>query len=112
MVDGTRMKNFKSHLQQFNSTISDLQARVDSLEIGSNKNYEAIVSMDRRLETMDRKMENSIDGLANRLDGFMLMLSKLSQVSLLLSFLLERDWIHSYLELQLSRAELSFDKLS
>ena len=58
-----------------NATVSDLQAQVDSLEAGSSRNHDAILAL-------DRKFEASMDGLATRLDGFMLMLSKLPQVSL------------------------------
>ena len=44
------MKNFESHMQQFNSTIADLQAQADQLEIKSNRNHEAIISIDRKLD--------------------------------------------------------------
>ena len=56
------MKNLESQLQQFNSTILDLQARVELLEIRSSRNHEAIMAM-------DRKMDNSLEGLERRLDG-------------------------------------------
>ena len=50
MADSTRMKNMEAQLHQFWSTVSDLQARVDQLELGSNRNHEAIISIDRKLD--------------------------------------------------------------
>ena len=75
MADGTWMKQFEAQLQQVNVTVSDLQARVDSLESGSSQNHDVILAL-------DRKFKASMDRLARRLDAFMLMFSKLPQVSL------------------------------
>ena len=56
------MKNLESQVHQFHLTVTDLQARVELLEIGSNHNHEAIVAM-------DQKMDTSLGGLQRRLDG-------------------------------------------
>jgi len=75
MADGTHMRQFEAQLPQVNATVSDLQACVDSLEAGSSRNHDVILSL-------DQKFEASMNGLARRLDGFMLMFSKMPQVSL------------------------------
>ena len=58
MANSTRMKNFESQLQQVNMTVTDLQLRVNSLEVGSSKNHEAILEMDQNIERIDRKVES------------------------------------------------------
>ena len=69
MADGTCNKQFESQMQQVNVTILDLQSRMDSLEAGSNRNHEAILTMDwkfdQKFETLDQKFETfeaSMDG--------------------------------------------------
>ena len=44
------MKNMEAQLHQFGSTVLDLQERVDQLELGSNRNHEVIISIDRKLD--------------------------------------------------------------
>lgn len=44
------MKNFESQVQQFLVTMTDLQARVELLEIRSNRNHESITAMDRKMD--------------------------------------------------------------
>ena len=62
MADATQMKNLESQVQQFHSTITNLQARVELLEIKCNCTHEAIMAMDRKLDT-------SLGGLERRMNG-------------------------------------------
>ena len=50
MVEGTRMKGLEAQVQQGRSLMADLQAKVDQLELGSDRNHEAIIAMDRKLD--------------------------------------------------------------
>ena len=50
MAEGTCMKNFESQLQQFSFIVTDFQNRVDQLELGSERNHEAIIAMDCKRE--------------------------------------------------------------
>ena len=56
------MKNLESQVHQFYSTVTDLQARVELLEIGSNRNHKVIMAI-------DQKMDALLGGLERRLDG-------------------------------------------
>ena len=52
------MKNFETQLQQISSTMSEFQNRINQLGIEGVRNHEAIMAMDRKLESslegMDR----------------------------------------------------------
>ena len=52
MAKGTRMKNLETQVQQCGSSMNDLQAQVDQLELGSKQNYKAIMVVDRKLEVV------------------------------------------------------------
>lgn len=61
MAEGTRMKNMESQLQQVTSTVGEFQHRVDRLELGSKKNYEAIGGLERRLENGLNQMREDLN---------------------------------------------------
>ena len=61
------MKNFETPLQQVSSTVLDVQSRIDQLEIGGERNHEAIMSMDRKLEGLLEGMEQRLEGSMARL---------------------------------------------
>ena len=94
MVDGTLMKYFESQLQQMNSTITDLQWHVNSLEAGSSRNHAAILVMDQKIERVDWRVESievTMEGLAQKFDGFMIMFAIQPQVSISPDFP-PREW--------------------
>ena len=56
------MKALESQLHQLSVTMTDTQNWIEQLELGASQSYEAIVAM-------DRKLESSMEGLERRLEG-------------------------------------------
>ena len=76
MAEGTRMKNLETQVQQCGSTMANLQARVeDQLELGSDRNHEVIVAVDRKLDV-------TVTQIQEELQGFMVMFTRKHQVSI------------------------------
>lgn len=44
------MKNMEAQLQQVSSSMSEVQRRVDQLELGNGRNHEAIMVIDQKLD--------------------------------------------------------------
>ena len=84
------MKNLESHVQQFHSIVTNLQAQVELLKIGSNYSHEVIVVVDRKLDSSLGSLEKRLDGIREevgaqireQLQGFMVMFTCQHQVSL------------------------------
>ena len=56
------MKNFKAQLQQTGVVVAECQNKMEQLELGTTRNQEAILALDRRVE-------NAMDGMEKRLEG-------------------------------------------
>jgi len=56
------MKGLETQLQQVSSSLVDFHNRIDHLELGATREHEAIVAL-------DRKVESSMEGLERRLDS-------------------------------------------
>jgi len=84
MAKGTHMKNMESQLQQVTSTMGEFQNRVDQLEQGSERNYEAIGGLEHRLEGSLNQMRDDInqmrEEMGNQLQQFMLIFTQQNQV--------------------------------
>ncbi|XP_052203128.1 uncharacterized protein LOC127808594 [Diospyros lotus] len=65
MAEGTRMKDMETRLQQLGAAVTEIQNRMDRTELEANRNHEAVIAMDRR-------MEDSMEGLERRLEGLAL----------------------------------------
>ena len=63
------MKGLEAQLQQCGSSMADLQARVDQLELGLDRNHEAIIAMDRKLDV-------AVTQIREELQGFMVMFAR------------------------------------
>ena len=91
------MKNLEAQVQQFGSMVNDLQVRVDQLELGSNRNHEAIMAVDRKLHGAVAQIQEDVGiQIKEQLQGFMEMLLDRTRYISLPTFLLGRDWIKFY----------------
>ena len=64
MVEGMRMKNFETQLQQTGVVVAECQNKMEQLELGTTRNQEAILALARLVESamdgMERRLEESI----------------------------------------------------
>ena len=90
MAEGTRMKNMEAQLQQVSSSMSEVQRRVDQLELGNGRNHEVIMAIDQKLDgtlgQMREDMAQMREELGNQLQQFMLMFTCQNSVSIALEF--------------------------
>lgn len=90
MAGATQMKNLESQVQQFHSTVTNLQARVELLQIGSNRTHAAIMAMNRKLDSslgaLERRMNGIIDEVKtqfkDQLQNLMVMFYRQNQSSM------------------------------
>ena len=75
MAEGMRMKNFETQLQQTGVVVAECQGKMEQLELGTTKNQEAILVLDRQVKSamdgMERRLEESITRVQEELGAQM-----------------------------------------
>lgn len=90
MAEGTRLKDMETRLQQLGAAVTEIQNQMGRTELEANRNHEAVIAMDRRMEDsmegLERRIEGSIarvrEELGAQIQQFMVMFTQQNRVSL------------------------------
>jgi len=77
------MKSLEAQVQQQGSVMTDLHTQVDQLELGSNRNHEVIIAVDRKLDLAVNQIKENIGiQIREQLQGFMVMFARHHQLTI------------------------------